>query len=576
MRNISRRFAVSFFLVFLSLLFVSASSASDVPVKSTYGKFGDLRYGLFVPASYDEKKPIPLVVLADASTVGETTVKMIKLASTGDSGYILLSLGSTHEADIKDAIGIISEVCSRFAINDARIFGLWASGKNTLIENIARQYDTLFAATQEIASNQTAGFVKAMHKVRRGPIYNAAFKARNVKTSTTIPTAPAFDGLDETVWQVSQPGYKNIVIRFPQRVMIGRCTVKGPTPLSSFKIDVGSDGRTWQEIASVQGNDTKRVERFIPSVGANYIRLSTNEKDVTIAEFEVYAELATAREFRTGIFVGAKGMKIPYRLFIPENYDSLHSIPAVVFYHDSGQRGTDNIRQLGTIKGEGATVWALPENRRKNPCIVIAPQIAHPKLWRDKDVMAANEELLAMLGERYPKMDKNRIYGTGIGLGAEGLCNMAIKNPHLFAALHLVSGGPNHPVDGAKEAGDTVIPGIAKFANIPMWAMQAWDDVRRPISLTTKMINKYRSLGYNPRYTVFLPGLASKVNNPSVYAYEDPRLPEWLFAQNRRERVQSTNKIYTPIGNLDPAVFPNLSTNGLYVDFDKFATGIIK
>ena len=58
MRNISRRFAVLFFLVFLSLLFVRASSASDVPVKSTYGKFGDLRYGLFVPASYDEKKPI--------------------------------------------------------------------------------------------------------------------------------------------------------------------------------------------------------------------------------------------------------------------------------------------------------------------------------------------------------------------------------------------------------------------------------------------------------------------------------------------------------------------------------------
>ena len=139
MRNISRRFAVLFFLVFLSLLFVRASSASDVPVKSTYGKFGDLRYGLFVPASYDEKKPIPLVVLADASAVGETTVKMIKLASTDGSGYILLSLGSTHEGDIKDAIGIISEICSRFAINDARIFGLWASGKNTLIENIARQ-----------------------------------------------------------------------------------------------------------------------------------------------------------------------------------------------------------------------------------------------------------------------------------------------------------------------------------------------------------------------------------------------------------------------------------------------------
>lgn len=263
---------------------------------------------------------------------------------------------------------------------------------------------------------------------------------------------------------------------------------------------------------------------------------------------------------------------MPYRIFVPRNYDDLDTLPLVVFYHGSGQRGVDNMQQLGLTKGEGAVVWALAENQLKNPCIVLAPQIPSKALWRDQDVMKANEELLSDIKRRYPKTDENRIYGTGLSIGAEGLCNMAIKNPGLFAALHLVAGGPNNPVGGGPAVEETVIPNVPSFAAIPMWAMQSWDDSVRPITLTTRMVDAYRALGYNPRYTVYLPGVTLQVANSThaswMYAYEDPRVPEWLFAQDRRHRAVKAEKKLSPLGSIGEEELLRLAPNNFYVDMD--------
>lgn len=47
---------------------------------------------------------------------------------------------------------------------------------------------------------------------------------------------------------------------------------------------------------------------------------------------------------------------IPYRLFIPENYDSANVYPLVLALHGAGERGTDNLLHIQLHRL--ATLWA--------------------------------------------------------------------------------------------------------------------------------------------------------------------------------------------------------------------------
>lgn len=567
--------AIRFLFLSFLIFFQGTTQASEIT--AIVGDLGEATYSLHLPASYDEKVSLPLVIVLDTDASGKVSERLAATNTKSEfsDGYVLLVLKDTPDLSPDDTIAVIAKVRSEYSIDDTMVFGVSVAGTQTLLDVIAKKYDVLFAATQELSPGQVDEFVKSMRATKRGKIYNGALKARNVYTNVlqSPSLTLAFDGSQDTVWSSSAAGEKNLVVGFPHTVVVSRYRITGPSPVRSFCIDTSEDGKEWHKAVTIENNTARKAEGILPSIAANYIRLSTNEKKLELAEFEVYAELAVSREFRAELFVSSDGFKVPYRLFVPQNYDELESLPLVVFYHGSGQRGVDNMQQLGLTKGEGAVVWALTENQLRNPCIVLAPQIPPKALWRDQDVMKANEELLSDIKRRYPKTDENRIYGTGLSIGAEGLCNMSIKNPELFAALHLVAGGPNNPVGGGPAVEETVIPNVHRFAAIPMWAMQSWDDSVRPIALTTRMIDEYRTLGYNPRYTVYLPGVTLQAANSThaswMYAYEDPRVPEWLFAQDKRNRAVKVGKKLLPLENIDEEDISRLSSNKLYVDMDK-------
>ena len=80
-----------------------------------------------------------------------------------------------------------------------------------------------------------------------------------------------------------------------------------------------------------------------------------------------------ADDFKQLTFTDAKtGVTLRYNLFVPKNYDAQKQYPLVLFMHDAS--GANQVDNYTLLQGNGATVWASPQEQAKHPCLVLAPQ----------------------------------------------------------------------------------------------------------------------------------------------------------------------------------------------------------
>ncbi|MDG5487754.1 prolyl oligopeptidase family serine peptidase [Sphingomonas sp. BGYR3] len=134
------------------------------------------------------------------------------------------------------------------------------------------------------------------------------------------------------------------------------------------------------------------------------------------------------------------GDRLVYNLFIPADYDPDRAYPLVLFMHDAGNTGSDPLITLR--QGNGATVWAEPQNQAKHPAIVIAPQYAAQTVNDRSEatsLLDTTVHLVDFLTQQY-SIDRDRLYSTGQSGGAMMTIAMNIKYPDLFAASYIVAG----------------------------------------------------------------------------------------------------------------------------------------
>ena len=126
--------------------------------------------------------------------------------------------------------------------------------------------------------------------------------------------------------------------------------------------------------------------------------------------------------------------------------DKAKTYPMVVFIADASANINDPKAVL--YQGNGAIVWATPEEQAKHPAIVLAPQYTED-LIRSIGMMTTDThqwtqgltlvtDLIMDVSNKY-RVDKDRIYGTGQSQG--GMANIAISDayPELFAGQYLVA-----------------------------------------------------------------------------------------------------------------------------------------
>ena len=64
------------------------------------------------------------------------------------------------------------------------------------------------------------------------------------------------------------------------------------------------------------------------------------------------------------------GDTLPYRILLPEGYDSTQKYPVIFFLHGAGERGRDNEKQLV----HGGKLFLKEEVRKNYKAIVVFPQ----------------------------------------------------------------------------------------------------------------------------------------------------------------------------------------------------------
>jgi predicted peptidase len=117
---------------------------------------------------------------------------------------------------------------------------------------------------------------------------------------------------------------------------------------------------------------------------------------------------------------------------------------------------------------------------------------------------------------RAQPIDPDRIYVTGHSMGGAGAWHMIAHRPRFFAAAVPVCG---HPLPAT----------AAAVKDVPIWNFHGEADEVEPVASSRVMIDAIRKAGGTPRHTEY----AEVGHNVFRWAYTEPALVEWVFAQKR-------------------------------------------
>ena len=220
-------------------------------------------------------------------------------------------------------------------------------------------------------------------------------------------------------------------------------------------------------------------------------------------------------------------LAMPYRLFRPE---AAGKMPLVVYLHGGGGLGSDNEKQLALGNIYGTRVWLLPENQKRFPCYVVAPQTdsgwtqydpSQTIEGRPKPVPGLGDgarlalEIIDRLCREFT-IDERRIYVTGQSMGGSGTWHITAYRPKFFAAAVACCAA-----DTCEDA--------TRSLGTPLWNFHGAADQTVPVTLSRDRIAALRKAGGQPLYTEY----SGVEHNCWQWAYTEPELLKWVFAQRR-------------------------------------------
>jgi predicted peptidase len=227
--------------------------------------------------------------------------------------------------------------------------------------------------------------------------------------------------------------------------------------------------------------------------------------------------------FQKGKYTGANGAQMPYRLYVPPNYDKNEQYPLVLWLHGAAGRGTDNVRQISAGNSFGTHLWIKAENQAKFPTFVLAPQCPPDQVWghpvgppQPPPALRLALEILRDVRKAY-RIDPARIYVAGQSMGGEGTWAALYYEPETFVAAL--------PLCGYLDPKDA-----ARVAHKPVWIFQGAADPIVDVATARNFVAALKAAGGEPRYNEY-PGVG---HNVWEKAFVEPDVVTWLAEQKWR------------------------------------------
>jgi predicted esterase len=197
----------------------------------------------------------------------------------------------------------------------------------------------------------------------------------------------------------------------------------------------------------------------------------------------------------------------PYVTNLPDGYDddANKKWPLIVVLHGAGEGGGD----LYQVRRNGLARFMYLG--KKLPAIVVIPSCTAREDWNPVVLSRFIDEV----SQKY-RVDTDRITIMGLSMGAYAAWDMGIQYPGRFAALVPIAGGAN-PADAAK------------LKNLPIWTFHGGDD---DPSQESDMVDAITKAGGTSVHFTLYPGIGHWEWD---YAYQNPNVYTWLFAQKRNQ-----------------------------------------
>ena len=209
------------------------------------------------------------------------------------------------------------------------------------------------------------------------------------------------------------------------------------------------------------------------------------------------------------------GNKLPYRLFMPANYDPAKEYPVLLVLHGAGEMGKNNTLQLHNVKKIFECNGDIISQG-----FVLCPQT---DVWWDlggsnlTGKLGSVLHLLEEVQDTY-SCDANRIYVTGLSMGGYATWDLLAQHGNIFAAGMPVCGGSSR------------IGQAAAMKDIPIRIYHSQDDDTVPFYHSEMMYDAVVEAGNKNVEFIILDGY---VHNAWDYAYADRDGFSWLYAQNK-------------------------------------------
>lgn len=182
--------------------------------------------------------------------------------------------------------------------------------------------------------------------------------------------------------------------------------------------------------------------------------------------------------------------------------------PLLIFLHGSGEKGTD----VELVKVHGPFKYL---KTHELDAYVLAPQCPKEVYWESESLYQLIQEVI----KQNKNIDTNRIYLTGLSMGAWGAWNLAFAHPEMFAALVPIAGFVDR------------VPMLenCKIKDIPTRIFHGLVDDVVDVRYSIDIYKKLKNCSTDIELTIF-----DDANHDSwTRVYDNDAIYEWMFQQKK-------------------------------------------